>query len=65
MNNDQTDIALTVDEFCAQRKISRAFFYKLVRNGEGPRLMQLGDLKRISVQAARDFDKAHEIGGQS
>jgi hypothetical protein len=56
-DNDQT--AFTVDEFCLQRRMSKPLFYKLCARGEGPRLLKLGRLTRITPSAAPAFDAAH------
>jgi hypothetical protein len=57
-DSDQT--AVTVDEFCLQRRMSKPLFYKLCARGEGPRLLKLGRLTRITPTAAAEFDAAHE-----
>jgi predicted DNA-binding transcriptional regulator AlpA len=53
--------AVTVDEFCVERRISRSFFYKLLNEGKGPRLLKLGRATRITAEAAREFDLANEV----
>lgn len=46
----------TVDEFCAAHgEISRAFFYKLVKQGKGPRLMKCGNRTLITAEAAAEW----------
>jgi hypothetical protein len=52
--------AVTIDEFCAARRISKSFFYKLRTTGRGPRLLKLGRVTRITAEAAREFDLANE-----
>jgi hypothetical protein len=44
--------ALTVDEFCAAYKISRSFFYDLVKTGKGPVLMHVGKRTLVSIEAS-------------
>jgi len=39
--NNSEPLVLTVAEFCLRHRISRSFFYKLVKNGQGPALMRL------------------------
>lgn len=51
------DEALTIDEFCAAQKISRAFFYKLQTQGKAPRTYLVGRCRRIS-RAALDAWRA-------
>ncbi|MCC8963755.1 helix-turn-helix domain-containing protein [Bradyrhizobium sp. Pear76] len=50
-------LAYTVPEFCQILGISRALFYKMVKQGKGPRLMKIGSLTRISAEALQDFKK--------
>lgn len=53
--------AFTVDQFCAAHgDISRAFFYKLVRAGRGPRLMKVGTRTLVSEEAAAEWRKEME-----
>jgi predicted DNA-binding transcriptional regulator AlpA len=55
------DASFTIDEFCRVEKISRAFYYKLKKQGRGPREMKLGPgAKRISGQARRDWHRQRE-----
>jgi hypothetical protein len=53
--------AMTIDEFCSARRISKSFFYKLRAAGKGPRLLKLGTVSRITAEAAAEFDRAHEL----
>lgn len=41
-----------VDTFCNTHGISRALFYKLVKENRGPRLMKVGRRTLISFEAA-------------
>jgi hypothetical protein len=51
----------TVDEFCiAHGKISRAFFYKLVKQGLGPRLLKIGHRTLITMEAAAEWRREME-----
>jgi excisionase family DNA binding protein len=50
----------TVDEFCERFNISRSFFYKLRRDGRGPKIMKIGRLTRISPEAADEFRRRIE-----
>jgi predicted DNA-binding transcriptional regulator AlpA len=45
-------LALSIPQFCAAFGISADFFYKLKRQGQGPRLMKVGKRTLISVAAA-------------
>lgn len=46
---------LTVPEFCAAHRISRSLFYKLEKNGEGPRITKVGRAARITPAAAAEW----------
>jgi hypothetical protein len=52
----------SVPEFCfAHGKISRAFFYKLVKQGLGPRLLKVGHRTLITAEAAAEWRNEMEI----
>jgi hypothetical protein len=57
-------LAFSVAEFCSLHRISRAYFYKITRNGVGPRIMVVGGRKLISQEAARDWRREREAVGQ-
>jgi hypothetical protein len=42
----------TIPEFCDQHRFSRAFFYKLLKAGKGPRITRLGARSFISNEDA-------------
>ena len=42
----------TIDEFCDTHRISRAMFYKLLKQGIGPDMIQVGVKRLITVEAA-------------
>lgn len=51
----------TVAEFCFDHgKISKVTFYKLVKEGRGPRLMKVGRRTLITAEAAADWRKRME-----
>lgn len=51
----------TVNEFCeAHGSMSRTFFYKLIKEGKGPRLMKIGGRTLISQEAAADWRREIE-----
>jgi hypothetical protein len=53
--------SLTIAEFCAAEKISRGLYYKLKKQGRGPREMELGPgAKRISFEAHQEWRRARE-----
>lgn len=52
----------TVTEFCAEHGgISRVLFYKLQKEGRGPRLMKVGRRTLISAEAAADWRRQMEL----
>jgi predicted DNA-binding transcriptional regulator AlpA len=52
--------SFTIEEFCRRNGISKSFFYKLRNMGKGPRLMDVGSHKRVSVEAEVDWKLARE-----
>ncbi|WP_305073885.1 hypothetical protein [Propionivibrio sp.] len=51
----------TVQEFCAEHGgISKPFFYKLQKEGKGPRLMKVGRRTLITTESAADWRKQME-----
>jgi len=55
--NQQT---YSVPEFCAANRISRAFFYKLLKTGQGPSIMKVGRRTLISLESAIAWRKQFE-----
>lgn len=45
----------TISGFTAEHHISKAFLYKLINEGKGPRLMKVGRRTLISYEAAADW----------
>lgn len=58
-------LALTVTSFCKAHEISTPTYYRLRREGKGPREMRVGSDIRISVEAAADWRRAREEEGHS
>jgi predicted DNA-binding transcriptional regulator AlpA len=52
--------SFTIDEFCANEKISRSFFYKLEEQGEAPKTYPLGRTRRIGPAAYKAWRTARE-----
>ena len=52
--------ALSVIEFCHAYGISRAFFYVLLRDGTGPRVMRVRGRLLISSDAAQAWQRQLE-----
>jgi len=53
-------LALSIAQFCQAHNISEAFFYKLKRQGIGPREMKLGTRTLITFEAAAKWRAARE-----
>jgi hypothetical protein len=57
--------ALSVADFCHEHGISRSLFYKLLREGKGPRTFKLGQRTLISVPCAEEWRRALERQARS
>ncbi len=53
-----------VNGFCAAHDITKVTFYKLLKDGLGPRIMKVGARTLISVEAAADWRRQMEEGAQ-
>jgi predicted DNA-binding transcriptional regulator AlpA len=53
-------LALSIPEFCKAHGISEAFFYKLKKQGEGPREMKVGARTLITFESAAEWRRARE-----
>lgn len=59
MQTDQTEpAAYGIASFCAAHGISRGFYYKLDKQGLGPRYKQVGARRIISREAAAEWRNA-------
>lgn len=56
-------LAMTIEEFCDFFRITEGFFYKLKKQGLGPREMKIGARTLISVEAAVEWGREHEANG--
>ena len=52
--------AYSVDGFCKAHTISRALFYKLLKSGDGPRIMKCANRTLISFEAAAEWRRQME-----
>lgn len=59
-------LALSIAQFCEAHNISEGFFYKLKRQGIGPREMKVGARTLITFESAAEWRRARENqrGGQ-
>jgi len=53
-------LALSIPEFCKAHSISEGFFYKLKKQGEGPREMKVGARTLISFESAAEWRRGRE-----
>ena len=56
-------LALSISEFCEAHGISEGFFYKLKKQGEGPREMKVGTRTLISLESAAEWRREREADG--
>jgi hypothetical protein len=54
-------VVYTIEEFCVAHRISRAYFYVLLRSGNGPKTYTAGRRRYISLQAAAAWVRHNEI----
>jgi len=52
--------AYSIAEFCRAHRVSRAFFYVLLKRGEGPTVMKVGKRTLVSDEAAKDWRRRME-----
>lgn len=53
-------LALSIPEFCKAHGISEGFFYKLKKQGEGPREMKVGTRTLITFESAAEWRRERE-----
>ena len=53
-------LALSIPEFCEAHGISEGFFYKLKKQGEGPREMKVGARTLITFESPAEWRSARE-----
>lgn len=56
---------MSIKQFCRRYGISEAFFYKLQRNGKGPRTIRLGQRTLITTDAAANWLREREADTKS
>lgn len=54
----------SVKTFCEAHNITKVTFYKLLKDGFGPRIMKVGSRTLISLEAASDWRRQMEDGAQ-
>ena len=53
-------LALSISQFCEAHDLSEAFYYKLKKQGDGPREMKVGARTLISLESAAEWRRARE-----
>ena len=53
-------LAFSIPEFCEAHGISEGFFYKLKKQGEGPREMKVGARTLITFESAAEWRRERE-----
>ncbi|WP_354112473.1 hypothetical protein [Bradyrhizobium sp. RT3a] len=53
-------LALSISQFCEAHDLSEAFYYKLKKQGDGPREMKVGARTLISFESAAEWRRARE-----
>jgi hypothetical protein len=53
-------LALSIPEFCTAHCISEAFYFKLKKQGEGPREMKVGARTLITLESAEEWRRTRE-----
>ncbi len=56
---------LSVPQFCSEHGISRGLFYRLLREGCGPRVIKAGRRTLISQEAAEEWRRRMEAAAQA
>jgi predicted DNA-binding transcriptional regulator AlpA len=59
-NTGTAPAMFSVREFCKTHAISRAFLYKMHRDGKGPRFAKCGSRTLISAESAAEWRKGLE-----
>ena len=57
-------LALSIREFCSAHAISQGLYFKLKKQGEGPREMKLGARTLITLESAAEWRRERENATQ-
>jgi hypothetical protein len=60
-----TTAAYSIAEFCRAHRLSRAFFYNLLKRGEGPTVMKVGKRRLVANEAADAWRRRMESAAGS
>jgi hypothetical protein len=53
-------LALSIRQFCSAHNLSESFYFKLKKQGEGPREMKVGGRTLITLESAAEWRRARE-----
>jgi len=62
---DPQALAMSIHAFCVRHDISEDLFFKMQREGWGPRVMRVGTRRLISQEAAAEWRKAREAAASA
>lgn len=54
----------SINQFCEDWQMSRAFFYLMRKRGEAPDIMRVGDLQRISFEAEQAWARKRQAASK-
>jgi len=60
--NKSAPAVFDVSSFCSAHRISRSFFYRLLGEGRGPRLLKIGRRTLITAESAAEWRALLENG---
>ena len=58
--NIESKAAYSFQEFCRLHSISRAFLYKMIKSGRGPKILKIGTRSLITAEAAAEWRRKME-----
>jgi predicted DNA-binding transcriptional regulator AlpA len=57
---DSETMAMSIQTFCKRHGISLSYFYKLEGEGRGPRTINLGSRRLITIESAKEWQRRFE-----
>lgn len=57
--------ANSIPEFCRRNQISVGMYFKIARDGDGPRIMKVGRRTLISREAAEEWRREREAAART
>lgn len=59
-SNQQSGVMYDIKSFCEAHRISRALFYKLIKEGKGPTVVKVNRRTLITAEAAAEWRNSLE-----